>query len=190
MNIIQSANAADGSAIDRIMASLDAFNTVDQDCVKELWADYAANLTGSYHFCVCRESESGEILGFACYGKHALTASTYDLYWIAVDPTSHRSGVGSDLLRYVEEQIRAENGERLIIETSSTEPYSSARRFYRHHDYEREAIIRDFYAPGDHLIIYTKYLHPPVRHPKDPAWASEVAAESDLDLHLGERKFY
>jgi GNAT superfamily N-acetyltransferase len=32
--------------------------------------------------------------GYICYGKRPLTDSTYDLYWIAVDPHIHGKGIG------------------------------------------------------------------------------------------------
>jgi len=34
-----------------------------------------------------------------------LTESTYDLYWIAVDKSKHRGGVGKRLLKFAEEEI-------------------------------------------------------------------------------------
>lgn len=162
MNIILPAVSTDGPAIERITGNIPSFTPEERDCVFELWGDFLENREHCpYSFCVCKDQETSRILGFACYGKHALTRSTYDLYWLAVDPTAQRSGVGSALLGFVEKQVAAANGSRLIIETSSTPLFSTARKFYKHHHYHQEALLQDFYAPGDHLIIFTKQLRGP-----------------------------
>jgi ribosomal protein S18 acetylase RimI-like enzyme len=130
---------------------------VDCGIVDELWTDFVKNGKKSpYAFCVYHQE--GEVLGFACYGIHALTQSTYDLYWIAVDPRVQGQGVGGDLLDYVEARIMELGGSRIIIETSSTESYRSARKFYLSHNYLQEATLSDFYSPGDHLLFFTKRL--------------------------------
>jgi len=128
--------------------------------------------------------------GFACYGKHALTASTYDLYWIVVDPDAQRSGVGSDLLSFVEQQIADLHGTLLLIETSSTPAYQSARKFYRHHRYQRAAVLRNFYAPGDHLIIYTKALKEPALLSSRSLSSDQLAAKPDLQIHWDQKKYF
>jgi ribosomal protein S18 acetylase RimI-like enzyme len=87
-----------------------------------------------------------------------LTEGTYDLYWIAVDPAAQGRGLGHALMAQVEAQIRAQGGRLLLIETSSTSPYEPARRLYLSSGFGLEATIRDFYAPGDDLLIFSKHL--------------------------------
>lgn len=99
--------------------------------------------------------------GYACYGPHALTEGTYDLYWIAVDPAAQGQGVGHALLARVEAEVRGQGGRLLVIETSGTAAYEAARRLYTSGGYGLEATIRDFYAPGDSLLIFVKYLDLP-----------------------------
>jgi ribosomal protein S18 acetylase RimI-like enzyme len=189
MNIVQTAEKCDGSDIDRIMSSLSNFTVTDRDCVRELWEDFLNNGSkSSYQFCICKDYLNQSTLGFACFGKHALTENTFDLYWIAVDAANQRSGAGSDLLIYVEEQVVSQNGRRLIIETSSTEAYQAARNFYRRHHYLREAVIRDFYAPGDHLVIYTKELIPPAEKDQDAPWLDHFGREQALQFKPDHRK--
>jgi len=189
MHIIQPASRDDGSAILNITGKINRFSAVDKECVNELWVDYLEKGDKSdYLFCVC--SEDQEILGFACYGKHALTESTYDLYWIVVNPDMQGKGVGSDLLRFVEQQIISLNGSRLIIETSSTKPYKSARTFYKHNDYLQEAVIHDFYSPGDDLVFFTKNLHQ-TNNPllTEPIQQEELNTPDDL-VQWGEKKYF
>jgi hypothetical protein len=64
--------------------------------------------------------------------------------------------VGHVLLTQVENEIRARGGRLLIVETSATPAYGLARRLYETSGYQREAVIRNFYAPGDDLMVYVK----------------------------------
>jgi len=82
-----------------------------------------------------------------------------------VDPAAQRRGIGHALLARVEAEVQARGGRLLLIETSSTAPYAPARRLYETSGYHCEAVIRDFYAPGDDLIIFRKELlpHAPAR---------------------------
>lgn len=54
--------------------------------------------------------------------------------------------------------MQARGGRLLLVETSSTPAYTSARRFYETSGYRCEATIHDFYAPGDNLLIFSKDL--------------------------------
>lgn len=49
-------------------------------------------------------------------------------------------------------------GRLLLIETSGTATYTLARRLYETSGYCREAVVHDFYALGDDLVIYAKAL--------------------------------
>jgi len=87
-----------------------------------------------------------------------LTQGTYDLFWIAVDPSVRRLGVGKTLMRASEAAIRARDGRLLVVETSGLDKYESTRKFYQAAGYEKEAVIRDFYRVGDDLVIYTLHF--------------------------------
>jgi ribosomal protein S18 acetylase RimI-like enzyme len=97
-------------------------------------------------------------VGYACFGPHPLTEGAYDLYWIVVDPVARGNGVGHALLRQVENEVRARGGRLLLVETSGTSAYAAARHLYERGGYRREAIVHNFYAPGDDLLIYVKEL--------------------------------
>jgi len=97
-------------------------------------------------------------VGYVCFGPHALTQGTYDLYWIAVDPIAQGRGVGHALLARAESEVQACGGRLLLIETSDTPVYAPARRLYEASGYRREATVHDFYAYGDSLLIFAKHL--------------------------------
>lgn len=101
------------------------------------------------------------LAGYACYGPTPATDRTFDLYWIAMHPDAQGSGGGSRLLAEVEHRLRNRRGRLLVVETSSRDPYRATRRFYEARGYRQAARIRDFYAPADDRVIYTKRLTPP-----------------------------
>ena len=99
-----------------------------------------------------------ELAGFACYGPTPGTDRTYDLYWIAVDPAVQGSGSGTIILNEVERRLKGLNARMLIVETSSRSDYGNTRGFYIQRGYVEAARARDFYAPADDRITYTKRL--------------------------------
>ena len=98
------------------------------------------------------------MLGFACYGQRPLTHGTFDLYWIAVDGKLRGRGLGKTLLAEVEKQVRARGGRLLIAETEGKPDFNPTRLFYLAAGYTLEARIRDFYRPGEDLVMFTKAL--------------------------------
>ena len=99
-----------------------------------------------------------ELAGFACYGPTPATDRTYDLYWIAVDREKQRTGSGTILLNEVERRLKGLNARMVVVETSSRSDYGSSRGFYIGRGYVEAARARDFYAPADDRITYTKRL--------------------------------
>jgi ribosomal protein S18 acetylase RimI-like enzyme len=84
----------------------------------------------------------GHVVGFVCYGPAPMTEGTYDLYWIFVHPSYQRHAIGR----------------LLTVDTSSTEPYSAARRFYQRRGFGQVAEVRDYYRVGDSRLTYVKLL--------------------------------
>ena len=99
-----------------------------------------------------------ELAGFACYGPTPGTDRTYDLYWIAVHPAAQGSGCGTILLNEVERRLKGLNARMVVVETSSRSDYRDTRGFYLRRGYVEAARARDFYAPADDRITYTKRL--------------------------------
>lgn len=148
--IIEPAKAEDRQGILAVAAKIDIFTDEEKDTVRELWDD------GGYDFLVAHHE--GRVVGFTCFGERGLTKGTYDLYWIAVDPSARRLGVGKALMSATEAEVKKRGGRVLIVETSGMEEYASTRAFYESIGYEKEAVIRDFYKPGDDLVIYTLHF--------------------------------
>jgi ribosomal protein S18 acetylase RimI-like enzyme len=104
--------------------------------------------------------EGDDLVGYACFGPTPGTDRTYDLYWIAIHPRAQGRGGGSGLLADVEHRLRVRGARLLVAETSSRAEYEATRRFYNARGYREAARMRDFYAPEDDRVIYTKSLAP------------------------------
>lgn len=102
--------------------------------------------------------DAGVVQGYYCVGPTPMTMSTFDLYWIAVNPELHGKGFGHELLKDCESRVRSMNGKVIVVETSSLPKYNATRKFYLRNCYLETARIRDYYASGDDLMIYTKHL--------------------------------
>jgi ribosomal protein S18 acetylase RimI-like enzyme len=111
----------------------------------------------SYLFVFCQD-EDAKVLGYTCYGPVPCTVGSFDLYWIAVHRDSQGQGIGKELLRRTEKKIRAMDGRRIYIETSSRDLYKPTQGFYLNAGYHAEATLKDYYSRGDSKIIYVKHL--------------------------------
>jgi len=111
-----------------------------------------------YHSLVAEAD--GHVVGFACYGPAPMTEGTYDLYWIFVHPSYQGRAIGRMLLEEVEAAVQRSRGRLLMVDTSSTEPYSVARRFYATRGFRQVAEVRDYYRVGDSRLTYVKHLSP------------------------------
>lgn len=154
---IRPMTAADKPVIMQILKDIPEFLPMEVVVAEEVIDLYLKDSTGSgYHTCVA-EVES-EIMGYVCYGPTPLTEGTWDIYWIATNPRSQGKGVGRALIEFAEEKIRQSNGRLVFIETASKPEYEKTRRFHYSRGYEMVSQIHDFYAPGDHKMIFQKKI--------------------------------
>jgi ribosomal protein S18 acetylase RimI-like enzyme len=114
--------------------------------------------TGDDYTFVGAFDPTNALVGYACFGATPATDRTYDLYWIAVHPKAQRSGAGSALMSEVERRLDERHARLVIIETSSRDDYAPTRRFYHKRGYTEDARLRDFYAPGDDRVVFSKRL--------------------------------
>jgi ribosomal protein S18 acetylase RimI-like enzyme len=107
-----------------------------------------------YEVALARDA-SGSSVGFVIYGADPLAKGVWGIYWIATDRKVQRGGIGTALMRHVEERVR-HRGRMILIETSGQPAYASQRAFYEKNGYVEAARIRDFYKPGDDLVVYRR----------------------------------
>jgi ribosomal protein S18 acetylase RimI-like enzyme len=152
--------AADAPALRRLVASTGVFYRQERAVALELLeARLSQGRKCGYSFVFAERG--AELVGYAAWGRTPLTQRTFDLYWIAVAPAAQGQGLGNALLRAVEQAVTARGGGNLVIETSSRPAYVRTRRFYRRAGYRQVARLRDFYAPGDHKVMFCKVMAAP-----------------------------
>jgi ribosomal protein S18 acetylase RimI-like enzyme len=106
----------------------------------------------------CAVNDQDKLLGYVCYGPSPMTEGTFDLYWIAVDPEVQGQGVGSFLIRFLEEKVGEMKGRMILAETSSISEYEKTLRFYVHRGFKEVARVPDYYYTGNDRITFCKRL--------------------------------
>jgi ribosomal protein S18 acetylase RimI-like enzyme len=153
--------AADRSGVFRILENAGNFTPEEVATALELideWLELGEHSGYLTYVLEARDGDSSEVLGYVSFGPTPLTESTFDLYWIAVDKSKHRGGVGKRLLKFTEEETVRRGGKMLLIETSSQETYGGTIQFYEKTGYELVGKIKDYYKPGDDKLIFAKRL--------------------------------
>jgi ribosomal protein S18 acetylase RimI-like enzyme len=147
------------------------FRPVEMDIAREVFVDaalakpactyqsYVAEIQGSG----ARDQDSGiadnrRVAGWVCFGLTPCTLGTFDIYWIVVDASLHRQGIGRALLSFAHEEIKKQQGRLMVIETSGTSKYEPTQSFYLKNGFFLAGRIPEFYAPGDDKLIYLKIV--------------------------------
>lgn len=146
---------SDADAVRDIVRSTGFFTDEEVSIAVELVDERLARGTGSGYFFLFADKD-GRVAGYTCYGPIPGTESSFDLYWIAVDNGLRGRGIGKSLMEKSELAVKGLGGTRIYIETSSKDQYAPTRRFYESCGYRVEAMIEDFYRPGDSKVIYVR----------------------------------
>jgi ribosomal protein S18 acetylase RimI-like enzyme len=147
----------DPARVGRLVEETGFFSDEERQIAIELVDERLAKGAASGYEFVFAE-RSGQLVGYTCHGRIAGTRSSHDLYWIAVHPRLQRRGLGRELIVRSERAIAAAGGTRIYVDTSSRAQYAPTRAFYERAGYTRAALIEDYYAPGDGLVIFQKVL--------------------------------
>jgi D-alanine-D-alanine ligase len=146
---------ADVESVRAIVRSSGFFSPDEISVAVELVEERLKNgVLSGYRFLFAERD--GRVVGYTCFGFIACTMASYDLYWIAVQDDLRGAGLGKILLGKSEERIVALGGKRVYVETSSRPAYEPTRVFYGRCGYRTEAVLKDFYAPGDDKVIFVK----------------------------------
>lgn len=149
---------SDREPIGKLLRETGVFSDEETDVALEL-IDTALNTRGQKDYIIYTGvGENGDVAGYYCVGPTPMTASTWDLYWIAVSPSFQGRDFGRTLLEHAEELVVSRGGKLLIAETSSKPSYDATNRFYRNNGYLELSRIRNYYREGDDLVVYGKYF--------------------------------
>lgn len=146
----------DVTSVRRIAEATGFFSPAETEIATELVAERLARGDASgYHFIIAEQTQP---IAFACYGPIACTVASFDLYWIAVAPDAQGQGLGRRLMVESEQRIHQLGGRRVYVDTSNRPQYVPTRAFYERCGYRQDAVLADFYAPGDDKVVYLKVL--------------------------------
>jgi len=155
---------ADTPALLDLAAGTGVFKPSELVALGEVLDDYHVKDHALGHRCVSAVVD-GEVVGFAYDAPSSLADRAWYLYWIAVSKGRQSRGHGAELLRAAEAIASAAGARIFFIETSSLPHYEPTRRFYLAHGYGESAVVPDFYADGDHLVVFSKRFLPPAPPP-------------------------
>ena len=147
--------AEDFQGIKDILESTGFFYDYEIQVALELVSDNLAKGPKSDYYFLLAEV-GGKPAGYCCYGPIACTEGSYDLYWIAVHKNFQGQHVGQELLKETENKIADLGGRGIYVETASRPQYTPTRAFYLKTGYIIEAVLKDFYSPGDDKVIFVK----------------------------------
>lgn len=157
--MIRKLKLGDRNEILRILTNTHHFSDEEINVAMELIDIYLNDVNQKDYIIYVYENEgTKKAEGYICYGRRPLTDWSYDLYWIAVDPNIHGKGIGSKLVKFMEDDLKKSKGRLVLIETSGKAEYENERRFYTKNGYEVQTVIKDFYRSGEDLFVYRKYL--------------------------------
>jgi GNAT superfamily N-acetyltransferase len=148
---------SDRQTVRAILESSGFFYPAEVAVAVELVEERLAKGEASGYFFLFAEGPQGTA-GYACFGPIACTQASYDLYWIGVRQDHRHRGLGRLLLAASEEAIRKRGGRRVYVETSSRQQYEPTRQFYLRCGYRVEAVLQEFYGPGDGKVVFVKIL--------------------------------
>lgn len=149
----------DSDAVTSLAVSAALFAPEDSGVVRSMMEGYFATGRSEGHVCLL-DDDAGEPRAVAYYEPAPVTDRTWFLTMLAVRPDQQGQGRGAGLLAHLEDLLRDRGQRLLLIQTSSTEPYAHARGFYAACGYDQEARVRDYYEPGDDMIVFRKALGP------------------------------
>lgn len=145
----------DADAVRRMVLSTGFFSPLEVEVAVDLVQErLQRGEAGGYHFLFAEAD--GQTVGYTCFGPIACTVGSFDLYWIAVERDHQGGGIGRELLRRSEKAIAGMGGRRIYVETSSRPQYEPTRQFYERCGYSVEAVLKDFYSPGDGKVILVR----------------------------------
>jgi D-alanine-D-alanine ligase-like ATP-grasp enzyme/GNAT superfamily N-acetyltransferase len=131
------------------------FTDAEIAIAEELAADRRTRGDASDYRFLLADGPEG-LAGYACFGPTPCTLSAWDLYWIVVHPRAQGRGLGRALVAAVLEAVRRAGGGRLYAETAGKPLYAPTRAFYAAAGFTLQAVVPDFYAPGDAKQIWLR----------------------------------
>jgi ribosomal protein S18 acetylase RimI-like enzyme len=152
-NKIRAVTSAD---IDGLKKVADSSGLFPSEYLEEMISNYFNNPDTQEIWFTYIDNSKQVAIGYCVPEK--LTNGTYNLLAIGVSQDSQRNGVATEMMNYVEQELKQKDGRLLIVETSSEDAQIGARKFYEKIGYTQMAVIKDFWNDGEDKIVFWKKL--------------------------------
>lgn len=144
------------SDVEALKKVLDSSGLFPSEYLKEMISEYLSNpASDEIWFTYLEDSQP---VGFGYCIPEKLTDGTYNLLAIAVNKLSQGNGIGSKMLKYLENELKKQQKRILIVDTSSSEDFVLTRSFYLKAGYTNVATIKDFWKDGEDKVTFYKRL--------------------------------
>jgi ribosomal protein S18 acetylase RimI-like enzyme len=150
--LIRPATIEDAPAVARVVVAAGMFSTDESAFVPELLASFLSSPKDARHGLVV--SENPGVFGVAYCQPVEMADGVVDLTMIAVDPEAQGRGLGRTLMHHAEAHARGAGQRLVLVQISGSDQYAGARRFYAALGYDEEARVRDYWAPGDDMVMF------------------------------------
>src|SRR4051794_37059076 len=140
---IRSPSPSDREKVIEIISRGETFRPDEVSCAIELLDDALARADGNTYQALVLEA-GAEPIAYACFGRTPMTEASFDLYWLVVGAAARGRGVGRAMLAAAEDEMRAQGGHTVRVETSTLEGKGGAVRFYDQVGYRRVGVIDAF----------------------------------------------
>ena len=155
--MIRNLRDADESAVMNIVLNSGEFDADGVEHVRSSLAEHLANADSPELWLV--PEIDGAACGVAYTRPEPVTSGTWNLLMLWLAEGFEGQGLGTALVEETVAQLRTRGARLLIVETSGTDGFATARRFYERAGFTLEARIEDFFDTGDAKLVYTKRVH-------------------------------
>jgi len=152
--MIRALHSAD---VDGVLELVNASGMFAPDDVEEIKSRLAMHFESQNGSLWITYEEQG-LEGIAYCVPEPMTKGAWNLLMLLVRQDKQGQGHGAALVAHVTQLLTQAGGRLLLVETSGTEDFESAQRFYGKCGFAAVARIPDFYDAGDDKIIFTKSL--------------------------------
>jgi len=141
-----------------LKAILDSSGLFPSEYLDDMIAPYLSGADSEAIWFVATD-EQRQPTGFGYCVPEQLTNGTFNLLAIAVHKPLQGSGIGKQLMAYIENHLTEQGKRILIVETSGSDQFVLTRTFYIKNGYTAMATIKDFWNEGEDKIIFWKKLN-------------------------------
>ena len=118
----------------------------------------AGSLPNGHSAVCCRAGASNDVAGWTYFAPDDHAEGVWNVWWIGVTPAQEGTGVAQALLEFDEVRAKAQGARLVVIETSSLESQTRARRPYTKRGYSECGRVPHFYGEDDDKVIFARVL--------------------------------